>query len=151
MCSARQVNRKRAGESKSFGFRYMHMDRGRTSSSVGQDLHSAADDPQAVLLEQSDGLGVGDFFFFEYAVGEGVGRVIFEHGADALEDNRAVVVLLIDEVNGAAGDFAAVGEDGFVNFSAVHSGAAEAGEERGVNVHDAAVVARGNGEHAQPA
>src|SRR5258706_7943325 len=84
-------------------------------------------------------------------MGEGFGRVVFEHGAGALEDDWAVVVFLINEMDGAAGDFAAMGEDGFVDALAIHSRAAECGEERGVNVHDAVLVARRNVEHAKPA
>ena len=80
-----------------------------------------------------------------------IGRVFLQHGAGALEDDGAVVVFLINEMDGAAGNFAAVGENSLVDASAVHPGAAECGEEGGVNVHDAILIARGNVEHAKPA
>ena len=103
------------------------------------------------MLEQGDRVGVGDFFFFENAVGEGFGGVVVEDGAGALKDDGAGVVAAVDEVDGAARQLAAVGEDGFVNFSAVHPAAAEAGEEGGVDVHGPAVIAGGEFEEAQPA
>src|SRR6266850_57466 len=106
---------------------------------------------QAALPKEADGLWVSDFFLFEDTMGEGFGCVVFENGADALEDDGTIIVFLINEMDGATGDFAAVGEDGLVDVEAVHATSAEAGEEGGMNIDDAAVIARGDVEHAKPA
>ena len=47
---------------------------------------------------------------FQDACGESRGVVVFTHLDDALDDDRAGVEVLVDEVHGAAGDFHAVGE-----------------------------------------
>ena len=62
------------------------------------DLVFATDDA-------GDGLGVGEVFFGENAGGEGVSVVGVEYRDGALEDDDAVVEMLIDEVDGAAGEF----------------------------------------------
>jgi len=73
-------------------------------------LHAPAIGFEAVLGEEANGLRVGDFLLFKDAVGKGFGRVVFEHGAGALEDDRAIVVFLINEMHGASRDFAAMGK-----------------------------------------
>ena len=81
---------------------------------------------QALLIEPN-AFRKGDLLFFKYAVGECVGGVIFGDGAGALQDDGAVVVGLIDEVDGASADFAAVVDDGLMHLEAIHSLAAKAG------------------------
>lgn len=87
--------------------------------------------------DAGDGFGVGDVFFDKDAVGEGVGVVSFENGNGALEDDDAVVEVLIDEVNGAAGDLDAVIEGLGLGFEA-----GKGGQERRVDVEDAVGVGR---------
>ena len=90
---------------------------------------------------------VGFLLGFEDALGECVGGVVFEDGDRLLPDDWAVVVLVVDEVDGAAGDADAGVEHGLVDVVAVHAGAAEGGDQRGVDVDDAAgEVGRHGGE-----
>src|SRR5690348_13819926 len=84
-------------------------------------------------------------------MGEGFGADVFQYRAGALDDDGAVVVGAIDEMDGAAADFAAVGEDGFMDTAAVHAFSAEAGEQRGVDVHHAAMPLGGDVEQTEPA
>ena len=79
----------------------------------------------------SDGFGVGDVFFDQDALGERVGIVGLEDGNAALEDDNAVIQVLVDEVDGAAGEFAAVVEGLQLGFEA-----GEGWQQRGVDVED---------------
>jgi hypothetical protein len=63
---------------------------------------------------------------------EGGGGVVVVHGDGLLGDDGAGIDALIDEVDGAAGDFHAVIEGLFPGFEA-----GEGGEERGMDVDDA--------------
>ena len=74
-------------------------------------------------------------FLFQDAGGEGFVGVGAFYGDSALDDDDAVVDLLVDEVDGAAGDLDAVVE-GLV--LGVESG--EGGQERGVDIDDAVGV-----------
>lgn len=76
---------------------------------LSRDVAAAAD---LVLptYRAGDGLGVGDVLFGENAGGEGVGIVGIEHRDGTLENDDAVVEVLIDEVDGAAGDLDSVVE-----------------------------------------
>jgi hypothetical protein len=72
-------------------------------------------------------------FLFEYASGEGVLVVGIEHGASFLDNDWAVVEFLVDEVDGAAGDFYSIGERLFLGFEARKSG-----QQRRMNVQNSA-------------
>ena len=111
-------------------------------------MHSSPGDFQPALLKKADRLRISNFFLFKDTMGEDLGCVILKHGTGALQNNRAIVVFLINEMDGATGDLAAVGQDGLVNLSPVHSAPAEAGQKRGVNVDHAILISRGNVEHA---
>src|SRR5579884_686661 len=79
-----------------------------------------------------DGFGVGDVLLLEDAGGEGVRIVALEDGDGALQDDDAMVELLVDEVHGAAGDLHSV-------FEGLHLRVepGEGGQQRGVDVEDA--------------
>ena len=112
-----------------------------------EDFHAAVFELDSTGGEQLQHVRVGFLFGFEDALGERVGGVVVEDGDRLLPDDRAVVVFVVDEVDGAAGDLDAGVEDGLVDVMAVHAGAAEGGDQRGVDVDDAAgEVGRDGGE-----
>ena len=82
--------------------------------------------------EAGDGFGVGDVLFDEDALGEGVGVVRIEDGDRALEDDGAMIEVLVDEVDGAAGDFDSVIERLLLGVEA-----RECGQQRGMDIEDA--------------
>ena len=101
------------------------------------DLLSPLRVPPAEHLEASgedagDGFGVGLMLLLENAVGESVGVVRGQDGDGSLEDDDAVVQLLIDKMDGAAGDLDAVVEGLLLRVEA-----GEGREQRGVDVEDA--------------
>jgi len=103
----------------------------RAVSGVAGDVAAAADFVGSAG-DEGEGFGVGDVFFDENAVGEGVGVVGVEDGDSALEDDGTVVEVFVDEVDGASGDF-----DSVIEGLPLGSEAGECGEQRGVNVDDA--------------
>ena len=74
-------------------------------------------------------LGVGDVLLGENALCEGVGVVGVERGNRALEDDDAVVEMLIDKVDGAAGELDAV-----VEGLGLRIEAGKGGQQRGMNI-----------------
>ena len=68
-----------------------------------------------------------------------------------LDEDRAGVVGLVGEVDGAAGDLASGFEDGSVDVKAVHARSAECGQEGGVDVEDAEDVVVGDPQEAEEA
>ncbi len=65
------------------------------------DTIAPGDDPR-------DGLRIGKVLLLQDARGERVRVIVIQHGHGALEDDDAVIEVLIDEMDGAAGDGAAV-------------------------------------------
>ena len=55
-----------------------------------------------------DGLGVGQVFLQKDALGQGMRVVGFKHWNRALQDDRAVVQMLIDKMDSASSHFDAV-------------------------------------------
>ena len=98
---------------------------------MAPDLVGAGEDAR-------DGFGVGEVLLGEDAGGERLGGVGVEDGDGSLQDDDAVVYVLVDEVDGAAGDPGA-------EFESLTLGveAGKRGEQRGVDVEDAIGV-RGN-------
>ena len=82
--------------------------------------------------DAADGLAVGNVLLLEDAFGEGVSVVAVEYGDEFLEDDGSVVELLVDEVDGAAGDLNAVVEGLSLGVET-----REGREQRGVDVEDA--------------
>jgi hypothetical protein len=66
-----------------------------------------------------------------------------------LEQDGAGVVAIVSEMDGAAGFGFTRGEHSFMDMSAMHSLAAELGEEGRVDIEDAAREIRGNGPERQ--
>ena len=91
-------------------------------------MDAAALDLQAPLGEELDGIGEEGVLVWEDAGGEGVRGVALLDGDGALENDGTAVGLDPDEVDGAAGDLAAVVEDRLVDVVSPHVRAAEGGE-----------------------
>lgn len=64
----------------------------------------------------------------EYALGQGFGGVVGEHGAMGLKNVIAVVVVFIDSVDGDAGFGFVGGEYGGVDVEAIHALSAKLGQ-----------------------
>ena len=77
-------------------------------------------------------LGVGDVLLGENALCEGVGVVGVERGNRALEDDDAVVEMLIDKMHRAAGELDAV-----VEGLGLRIEAGKGGQQRGMNIENA--------------
>ena len=58
----------------------------------------------------ADGLCVGEVLFGQESGGQGMLGIVIVDGDDALQDDDAAVDLLVDEVDGAAGDLGTVVE-----------------------------------------
>jgi hypothetical protein len=78
-------------------------------------LNAVAFDLEAVLGEEADRLGIGETLLLEDAGGERIRRVIVLDETGSLDDDRSGVVLIRTEMDGAAADFAACGQDRFVD------------------------------------
>ena len=72
-------------------------------------------------------------------------RIVVADFDRALQDNGAVIVLVIDEVHGAAGDLGAVTEHSSMHGQAIHPPPTERWDERRVDVDDAVLEVRWNG------
>lgn len=68
--------------------------------------------------------------------GEGIGRIVWRDGAAFLEDDAAIVVFFVDEMDGDAAFGIAGGQYGFVHEMAVHAFAAIVGQEGGVYINN---------------
>jgi len=79
------------------------------------------------LEEQADRRGVSDAFLLEDAFGQGIGRVARQDGHGTLQDDRAGVVFVVGEVDGAAARLLAGGQNGFVDVMAVEALTTELG------------------------
>jgi hypothetical protein len=79
-----------------------------------------------------DGFAVGDVLFREDAVGEGVGVVGFKNRNGTLQNDGAVVEVLVDKVDSAAGDFDTVVEGLLLCVES-----RESGQQGRMNVEDA--------------
>src|SRR5215210_4292422 len=105
---------------------------------------------QPALLKEADRLGVGDLLLLEHPVRQRLRRVVFGYYAWALQDDRSGVVGVVDKMDGAAADLAAVLDDRAMNLGPEHPLATEAREQRRVDVHRPAQVALRHVEQAQP-
>ena len=99
---------------------------------LGDGEVAAAGDLVVAGEDAGDGFRVGLVFLFEDALGQGVGVIGGQDGDGALEDDDAVVEVFVDEVDGAAGEGAAVVEGLGLGVEA-----GEGGKQRGVDVEDA--------------
>ena len=96
------------------------------------DQDAAAFSAVTAFEDDADGFGVNAMFLVENALRESFGGVVIVDGDASLADYRAGVEIFIDEMDGAAREFCAVGEGLVLGFEA-----REGGEERRVDVEDA--------------
>lgn len=82
----------------------------------------------------ADGVGQRLALLLEDARGQRVGGVVLLDLADPLQDDRAVVVLVVDIVDSAAAVPDASVDHRLVNARTIHAGAAKAGQQRGMDV-----------------
>jgi hypothetical protein len=117
----------------------------------GQNPDAAALDAQPAFGIKLDSLGIDFAFGGLDAIGERVGGVVFENGHGLLHDDRPVVVLGVDEMDGGPADLGAGFDHGLVYVVAVHAAPAERRDQRRVNVHDLSVVSGVDIEQAHEA
>ena len=115
---------------------------------MGAGDEAAADDFEVAAEEAVEGFGVGDVFFVKDVVAEVIGGPGGVDRDGALDEDDAVVELLVDEVDGAAGD-----ADAVLPGLVLGVEAGEGGEEGGVDVEDAVRegLNEGGGEQAEVA
>ena len=94
------------------------------------------------------GLRVEFAFHAHDAFRQGVRRVVVEHGYAPLQDDRAVVVLVVRVMDGGAADLGAVGQDRLVDVVTVQSFSAERRDQGRVRIDDAVGEVRGNLQQA---
>jgi hypothetical protein len=68
--------------------------------------------------QHSNGIGIRDFFLFKDQRRQLIGGAEIGDGDRALQDDRALIVFVVGEVNGAAADFYASFNRRFVNMMA---------------------------------
>lgn len=107
--------------------------------------------PQSTRGKLGDGFGVGKTFLLEDADRQGGGGVVIQHRNRLLQNDRPVVVLIINEMNRTTADFAAPGDDRRVDFFAVVTFAGEGRNQRRMNVHHPQREIRGNLQQGQEA
>ena len=107
----------------------------------GPNSDAAALDLQPPLGVELDRLRVELALDLGDAARERLGRVVLAHVDRALQDDRPRVVLLVAVVDRRAGHLRAVLEHRAVHPLAVEAVARERGDQRGMRVHRAAVVA----------
>lgn len=83
-------------------------------------------------------VGEGLAFEIEDSFLERLRGIVGEDGANALEEDGSVVVLVIDDMDGAAGDLDTVIDGGLMDAEAVEAGSTEGRDEGGVDIDDAA-------------
>ena len=93
-----------------------------------------------------DGFWIGSAFGFKHASCEAVYGVALEHRYLHLKYRGAVVVDLVDNMNGAAADLVPGLKNRGMHVVAVHTFAAVRWQKSGVNVEDTSGEARGHGE-----
>ena len=104
------------------------------------DPHGAPVLADPTLGEEAQGLRIEAVLHVSDPVGQGLRRVVGVDRHGVLQNDGAVVVLLVDQVHGGAAPVHAVVEDGAVDVHAVHALAPKGGEEGRVDVRHAAPV-----------
>lgn len=98
-------------------------------------MYNSALDLEAALREKLDRFRVGLVFLHQHASGEGLGGIAFLYGHALLDDDRAGIVVLVNEVDGAAGNLDAAIDRRLMYMAAVHAFAAEQRNKAWVDVH----------------
>src|SRR4051812_34052898 len=78
---------------------------------AGKGSHAAALNTQPSLCEQANRFRIRLALLLEDPGGEGVRSVVIEDRHHTLQNDRALVVLVVGEVDGTAADLHAAGED----------------------------------------
>ena len=74
------------------------------------DLNTPIDDRQPTFREEANGLRIGKALLLKYALLERFDRVVVLDVDTALQDNRSVIVFVVDEVHRTAADLGSVAE-----------------------------------------
>ena len=99
--------------------------------------------------DAAEGFGVGFAFGGEDAAGESIGRVVFQDGDDALEEDGAVVVLVVGQMDGAARDAGTARDHRFVDVVSVEAMSGEGRDEGGMDVQHAVAKVFGDFEQGK--
>ena len=99
--------------------------------------------------DAAEGFGVGFAFGGEDAAGESIGRVVFQDGDDALEEDGAVVVLVVGQMDGAARDAGTARDHRFVDVVSVEAMSGEGRDEGGMDVQHAVAKVCGDFEQGK--
>ena len=103
-----------------------------------------AHDADAARLQQTNRLGVGFTFSSKDAVGKLLGGIIFFHRDHLLQQNGAMIVLIIDKMDRAATNFCAVGNDCLMDMPTIKAFSTERGDQSRVDVEYAVREVLGN-------
>ena len=115
-----------------------------TTSSGLQDAHASAFDAEPSFGEEMNRLGICFAFLLEDSRRQAIRRVIFQGIDCALKNDWPVIVLIVAEMDGAAGDFDAGGQHRLMNMMAVIPFAAESRDQGRMNIHHPALEIIGN-------
>ena len=111
-----------------------------------QDSHFASLDPHSALGDELDGLGIGLAFGLKDPRGEGVGRIVVQHGDGPLKNHGAVIVLVVGEMDRTAAEFGTIVDYGLVYVMAIETVAAKRRNQARMDVRHAAGKVVGNGD-----
>ena len=82
-------------------------------------------DFNTIFLKQPDRLGIRDLLLLKNSMSQRIGRIVFKHRANPVKNDRARIVGLVDEMNGASAYLAVLIDDRLMHAPAEHSLAAE--------------------------
>lgn len=119
-------------------------DQPRASGSDNWALEKGISSLLQAARDFSDGIGVCLTLGRKYACGKRFGRIVVEHRHRALQNDRAVIVLMIDEMNRAAALPSARRQHGFMDAMPVHSFSTKRGDQRRMDIDDSVAEILGN-------
>jgi hypothetical protein len=141
----RRICAKSLGTKRSFAT--LRMTRGLLGTSLTRlDAHAAAFDRHPPGGDQSQRFGVGLALGRENPGGKRLGHVVVQDRHRPLHDHRAMVVLVVGEVDRAAAELGPVFQHRLVDAVTVESFAAKRGHQRGVNIDHAIGEILGDGD-----
>ena len=91
-------------------------------------MNSAPQQHEPVLRQQLNCRGVGFTLLLEDACCQRVRGIVVHYRRRALQNDRAMIVLIVREVNGATSYLDAVGQCGLVDVMPIHPLATEGGD-----------------------
>ena len=83
-------------------------------------MHDASFYPYASFGDQPQSFWICFVLCYEHACAQTVRRIALDHRDCPLQDNRAGVVLFIDQVNRAAANFRPIIQNGLMDMMAIH-------------------------------